>query len=188
MVYCIILFYLRPTGSWEPKAPGHGISSKLTPGPPWSKLLGRGVYRDSIGSLSKGYKSLSQRATSLYLSLYIYIYKRSFDHGSGMAEGAAPTGVCMIHRPVLYLQRGVRKQLRKEKLSNCCLVQSSDVGGWQNVGPLLCPLNTRCRIILRTPKGPIILTTTHMAVSVNWDSILGVPLISWETPMSTLAL
>ena len=28
--------------------------------------------------------------------------------------------------------------------------------------PFLGPLNTRCRIILRTPKGTIILTTTHM--------------------------
>ena len=34
-------------------------------------------------------------------------------------------------------------------------------GGCQNHGPLLGPLNTRCRIILRTQKGTIILTTTH---------------------------
>ena len=32
----------------------------------------------------------------------------------------------------------------------------------QNYGPLLGPLNTRCRIILRTQKGTIILTTTHI--------------------------
>ena len=36
------------------------------------------------------------------------------------------------------------------------------MGGCQNYGPLLGPLNTRCRIILRTQKGTIILTTTHI--------------------------
>ena len=39
---------------------------------------------------------------------------------------------------------------------------SKYVGGYQNYSPLLGPLNTRCRIILRTPKGTIILTTTHV--------------------------
>ena len=38
----------------------------------------------------------------------------------------------------------------------------SDMGGCQNYGPLSGPLNTRCRTILRTQKGTIILTTTHM--------------------------
>ena len=36
------------------------------------------------------------------------------------------------------------------------------LGGCQNYGPLLGPLNTRCRIILRTQKGTIVLTTTHI--------------------------
>ena len=36
------------------------------------------------------------------------------------------------------------------------------LGGCQNHGPLLGPLNTRCRVMLRTQKGAIILTTTHM--------------------------
>ena len=36
------------------------------------------------------------------------------------------------------------------------------MGGCQNSGSRLGPLNTRCRIILRTQKGTIILTTTHM--------------------------
>ena len=36
------------------------------------------------------------------------------------------------------------------------------MGGFQNYGPLLGPLDTRCRIILRPQKGTIILTTTHM--------------------------
>ena len=36
------------------------------------------------------------------------------------------------------------------------------MGVCQNYGPLLDPLNTRCRTILRTQKGAIILTTTHI--------------------------
>ena len=36
------------------------------------------------------------------------------------------------------------------------------IGGCQNYGPLLGPLNTRCRIILRTQTGTMILATTHM--------------------------
>ena len=36
------------------------------------------------------------------------------------------------------------------------------VGGYQNYCPLLGPLNIRCRIILRTQKGTIILTTAHV--------------------------
>ena len=36
------------------------------------------------------------------------------------------------------------------------------MGGCQNYGPLLGPLNTWCRIIIGTHKGSIILTTTHM--------------------------
>ena len=34
--------------------------------------------------------------------------------------------------------------------------------GCENYGPLLGPSNNRCRIILRTPKGTIILITTHL--------------------------
>ena len=37
------------------------------------------------------------------------------------------------------------------------------MGGCQNCGSLLGPLNTRCHIILRTQKGTIISTTTHMS-------------------------
>ena len=36
------------------------------------------------------------------------------------------------------------------------------MGGCQNYGPLLGTLNSRCRIIIRTPKGILILTTTHI--------------------------
>ena len=38
------------------------------------------------------------------------------------------------------------------------------VGGCQNYGPLLDPLTTRCRVILRTQKGTMILTTTHIPI------------------------
>ena len=38
------------------------------------------------------------------------------------------------------------------------------MGGCQNQGPVLGPLNTRCRVILRTQRGTIILTTTHIVV------------------------
>ena len=37
-----------------------------------------------------------------------------------------------------------------------------DMDGCQNHGPLLDPLSTRCLIMIRTPKGTIILTTTQM--------------------------
>ena len=39
------------------------------------------------------------------------------------------------------------------------------MGCCQNSGPLLSLFNTRCRIILRTQRGTIILTTTHILVS-----------------------
>ena len=36
-------------------------------------------------------------------------------------------------------------------------------GSCQNYGPLLGTVHIRCRMIIRTPKGTIILTTTHKA-------------------------
>ena len=36
------------------------------------------------------------------------------------------------------------------------------VGGCQNYGPFLRALNIRCRTIIGTQKGTIILTTTHV--------------------------
>ena len=36
------------------------------------------------------------------------------------------------------------------------------MGGCQNYGPFLGPLNTRCRIILMTQQWTIILTATHI--------------------------
>ena len=40
------------------------------------------------------------------------------------------------------------------------------VGGCQNYGPFLGTLNNRCRSIIGTQKGALILTTTHVAL---WD-------------------
>ena len=37
------------------------------------------------------------------------------------------------------------------------------MGSCQNYGPFLGTLNIRCRIIIRTPKGTIILTTQYPA-------------------------
>ena len=38
------------------------------------------------------------------------------------------------------------------------------MGGCQNYGPLLGPLNTRCRIVVGTQKGTIVLTTSQMCI------------------------
>ena len=49
------------------------------------------------------------------------------------------------------------------------------MGGCQNYGPFLGTLNIRCRIIMGTQKGTIILTTTHIGIlrvyqGLNWDN------------------
>ena len=41
------------------------------------------------------------------------------------------------------------------------------MGGFQNDGPFLGPLNTRCRIMIRTQKGTMVLTTAHILVESN---------------------
>ena len=46
--------------------------------------------------------------------------------------------------------------------STRCTVINIYVGGCQNYGPFLGTLNIRCRIIMRTQKGTLILTTTHV--------------------------
>ena len=57
------------------------------------------------------------------------------------------------------------------------------MGGCQNHGPLLGPLNTRCRIILRTQTGAIILTTTHIINLYLHLHLYPNPLLIW-TPKS----
>ena len=58
-------------------------------------------------------------------------------------------------------------------MSACCVAsQTIFMGGCQNYGPLLRPLNTRCRIIPRTQKGTIILTTT-LLLTLSLGHMLG---------------
>ena len=49
------------------------------------------------------------------------------------------------------------------------------MGDLQNYGPFLGPLNTRCRIILRTQKGTIILAATHIELDRDGPSPDGSP-------------
>ena len=42
------------------------------------------------------------------------------------------------------------------------IIKDNHMGRCQNYGPFLGTLNIRCRIIIWTQKGTIILTTTHM--------------------------
>ena len=48
-----------------------------------------------------------------------------------------------------------------------------DMDGCQNYGPLRGTLNIRCRIIIWTQKGSIILTTTHVGASDRPEGVLG---------------
>ena len=45
------------------------------------------------------------------------------------------------------------------------------MGGCQNYGPFLGTLNIRCRIVIGTQKGTIILTTTHMGCPQNYGPL-----------------
>ena len=54
------------------------------------------------------------------------------------------------------------------------------MGGCQNYGPLLGPLNTKCRIIKRTQKGTIVLTTTHILYAILGSFCLGAQ--AWVPP------
>ena len=66
-----------------------------------------------------------------------------------------------------------------------CMWFDDDIhmGGCQNYGPLLGALNIRCRIIRRTQKGTLILTTIYIYIYITytgfWSTILayffGVP-------------
>ena len=52
--------------------------------------------------------------------------------------------------------------LRVSRLDFLKISCSRYMGGCQNYGAFLGTLNIRCRIVIGTPKGTIILTTTHM--------------------------
>ena len=47
------------------------------------------------------------------------------------------------------------------------------MGGYQNYGPFLGTLNIRCRTIIGTQKGTIILTTSHIYVGFRVYRIKG---------------
>ena len=51
--------------------------------------------------------------------------------------------------------------------------------GCQNYGPLWGPLNTRCRITLRTQKGTIMLRTTHVLLPTLWSNRASVAVFSY---------
>ena len=53
------------------------------------------------------------------------------------------------------------------RLGTSVVICAEDMGSCPNYGPVLGALNNRCRIILRTQKGTIILTTTHMCLSTE---------------------
>ena len=61
-----------------------------------------------------------------------------------------------------FRQVGVEPHLKTQP--TCCkfLKMNPHMGGCQNYGPFLGTLNIRCRIIIRTQKGTLILTTTHI--------------------------
>ena len=48
------------------------------------------------------------------------------------------------------------------------------MGGYQHYGPLLCPLNTRCRMILRTQKGIRIFENHPYPSTSVWVCGLGI--------------
>ena len=63
-----------------------------------------------------------------------------------------------------YIQVASKQSQALEELHSC----SFQVGGYQNYGPFLGTLNIRCRIIIGTQKGTIILTTTQVHVPGNF--------------------
>ena len=60
----------------------------------------------------------------------------------------------------------------------CC---SMYMGSCQNYGPFLGTLNNRCHIIIRTQKGTIILTTTHIGSCSLLGCGFGVPYTTRQT-------
>ena len=55
-----------------------------------------------------------------------------------------------------------------ERASGQTIKHRRHVGVCQNYGPFLGTLNNRCRTILGTQKGTLILTTTHVDMNGNW--------------------
>ena len=83
--------------------------------------------------------------------------------------------ICIVLLPLfrvtLRFERVFRQTLYN-LLPTCVLTHATHVSGCQNHGPLLGPLATRCRIMVRTQKGTIILTTTHVT-AIAFERQLG---------------
>ena len=100
-----------------------------------------------------------------------------YDHRGTQAESSAfnlyePWSVSLVNTDrtwVLGVNRTMPELLYWNPMSMLntarpsLMLMTARMGGCHNYGPLLGPLNTRCRIILRTHKRTLILTTTHMA-------------------------
>ena len=59
--------------------------------------------------------------------------------------------------------------------------------GCQNYGPLLRPLNSRCRTIARTQKGTVILTTSQMLYMPMEPHVRAVQVASRQLPRLVLS-
>ena len=93
-------------------------------------------------------------------SCHIDVHRAAIFLGSFWAPPAVgPRNCCKGSEVAMSLAM----ELRSSMLSGFMTMKVPHMGGCQNIGPLLGHLNTRCRIRLRTHKGTIILTTTHMA-------------------------
>ena len=84
----------------------------------------------------------------------------------GLEVGHVPTFWLLLYLPARPVKRAqpVRVQDRAVELCGASVGARAIIhmGGCQNYGPLLGHPNTRCRIMIRSPKGTIIFTTTHI--------------------------
>ena len=65
--------------------------------------------------------------------------------------------------PIILVLRNPKEQYcHDQPLALNPVYSGPYMGSCQNYGPFLGTLNNRCRTILRTQKGTLILTTTHM--------------------------
>ena len=78
-----------------------------------------------------------------------------------------------MHRPCSYLEPwGINIYTYSSGFIEICAcmytyITNICMSGCQIYGPLLGPRNTRCRNVLRTPKGTMILTTAHIYAYIH---------------------
>ena len=89
-------------------------------------------------------------------------FQTSFRHASELLPGFHVLKVLMV-RTKKWAQSGYGNFVQEAPVAP--KVRGTHMGGGQNCGPLLGPLNTRCRIILRTQRGTIILRNTICGVA-----------------------